>query len=196
MDREEQLKEQIKRLRKRDGKFGCLFFIVLLIALAIFIIGIVILKNNKSLFILGIIFFVINIVFLEIFTEKNDKKLKPLIQKFAGVVSEADRALAAELASRWQGCYKSIAKWDFDFLGEQEYENFEELIFDNLKTLESGNKIEFVKSRLNKDGFFEELYNELEAVRNSRQLDEETLKIFDLYDEIYELLKNNSYSLD
>ncbi|MCL2818077.1 MAG: hypothetical protein FWD39_06815 [Clostridiales bacterium] len=201
MDRKEQLKEQIKRLRKQDVKFGCLFLVVILIASAIFLIGtlsyyeVANTEKNKFFFIFGLILFfavaVITIVFFTVFRGKNNKKIKPLIQEFAGVVSEADKALAAELASKWKGYYESIAKWDFDFVGEQEYENVEEIIFDNLKTLESGNKIE-----INKDDCFEGLYNELEAVRGSRQLDEETLKIFDLYDEIYGLLKTNSYSLD
>lgn len=149
-------------------------------------------NDNEPFLIVGIILFVVAVIVGFIFgifyVDPKNKKLKKLIIEYAGEVSDADKVFAKTYAEKWKTFRNDIKQWDFSFLDEQDYEDFEVCIYHSIGGLALG-----VKSETS--NYFETIYNNFRIINYDEQ-SEKTKEIISLYFDIYELFKRNSYTLN
>jgi len=191
---QEKLKLEIIRFKKIttivDVTGGLIFFAVLIVAaVAVFFYEI-----NRIFFIIGLVMLggglLTTVVFCLTYMKSRNKQLKDLKNKYAGPVSDTDKELARDFALKWGIYIPDMAKWNFDFWSEPDYENFEQTIYKILNEICIGTKIE------EDNWFLEMVFDDFNELQSKNELDDRTNEIINTLYEILELIKRNSYTLN
>jgi len=183
---------EILKIRKGDAIFG---LCIIPLSLAFVVSGIIAAVNIGSkvqtsfyvFLVLAGIFFTILLIAAP-FEIKRNKRMKVLIDKFAGPISDSDKALAKTFEVKWESFHPDIKRWKFDFLWDQDYENFAETISNMIGGIGLGVKGE-------KGSFIEIVYKDFRELQGKSELDDKTKEIIGVLFEILSLMEKNSYSL-
>jgi len=188
---------EILKIQKRNM---ISFLCIAPLGLAFIVTGIIAAVNigNSSLtsfYIFLVLFGILAVVFIIAlpFIVMQNKRVRVLVDKFAGPISDSDKALAKALENKWQVFYPDIKKWNFDFLGYfSEYEDFELTVSKICRDIYLGIKSEITGAH---DRFLEIVYKDFRELQGKSELDNKTKEIIGVLFEILSLMEKNSYSL-